>query len=134
MSVFEENLQMIFGMLKYRKNKGELKTYLDENRIFFSDLDQDTYEAACSMLGFEKHLKNLKNEKGEGGVNMCQAVEEWYQESLKEGAEREEQRGMKVLIETCKEFQIPYKDTLKKLQEKYYLSDNEAENIMKISW
>lgn len=36
----KRNLQMVFGMLKYRKDLKGLKTYVEKNRAYFSDIDE----------------------------------------------------------------------------------------------
>ena len=32
---------MVFGMLKYRKDLKGLKTYVEKNRAYFSDIDEE---------------------------------------------------------------------------------------------
>lgn len=99
---FQTDLQMIFGMLKCRKNKEELKRYVQNNRAYFVQVDQDSYNAVCVMLGSTQHLKTVKTEEG-GNVNMCKALEDLYQDGVEEGIEKglEEglEKGIKVLVQ-----------------------------------
>lgn len=147
LSCYEQNLQMTFGMLKYRKDKEGLKRYLKEHEAYFSDIDEETYQAARTMMGFEQHLKEeIYTEKENGGVNMCQAVEEWYQESVSIGMERGLEQGLQeglqqgieqgtaILIESCKELGISYEDTLRKVCEKFHLEEPEAKKVMERCW
>ena len=91
---FQTDLQMIFGMLKCRKNKEELKRYVQNNRAYFVQVDQDSYNAVCAMLGSTQHLKTVKTEEG-GNVNMCKALEDLYQYCVEEGIEK----VIKVLVQ-----------------------------------
>lgn len=61
LSCFDKDLQMIFGMLKYRKDKKGLSEYVQKNREFFSK------EGFCreKILGkLEKHF-SLTEEQAE---------------------------------------------------------------------
>ena len=42
---FQTDLQIIFGMLKYKSNKNDLKRYVLENKNYFRKLDVDSYNA-----------------------------------------------------------------------------------------
>ncbi|WP_244062755.1 Rpn family recombination-promoting nuclease/putative transposase [Faecalicatena contorta] len=95
---FQTDLQMIFGMLKCRKNKEELKRYVQNNRAYFVQVDQDSYNAVCAMLGSTQHLKTVKTEEG-GNVNMCKALEDLYQDGVEEGLEKGIEKGIKVLVQ-----------------------------------
>lgn len=50
---FTTDLQIMFGMLKYRKDKVLLARYIEENRSYFADVDEDTLEAGVALLGFK---------------------------------------------------------------------------------
>lgn len=81
---FQTDLQIIFGMLKYRKNKGAMKNYVQKNRTFFTQVDQDTYNAVRAMLGSMQLLKAVNTKEG-GTVNMCKALEDLYQDGVEKG-------------------------------------------------
>ena len=80
-----EDLQQVLGMLKYRGRKKELQEYIQKNEKYFSSVDAETYQALCSFLNMEKGIKEVEAMQKEERVNMCQALEEWYQDALKEG-------------------------------------------------
>ena len=80
-----EDLQQVLGMLKYRGRKEELQEYIQKNEKYFSSVDAETYQALCSFLNMEKGIKEVEAMQKEERVNMCQALEEWYQDALKEG-------------------------------------------------
>ena len=78
------DLQMLFGMLRYRKDKEELQRYFEKNADYFSDMDEETYDAAVVMLGKEQILKNQRREK-EDKRDMCKALDDLYHDGVMEG-------------------------------------------------
>ena len=138
LSGLEESLQMVFGMLKYRKDLKKLKTYVEKNRAYFSDIDEERYRAAKMMLGAESYWKDIKSEKEKGGMDMCKALEDLRQEGIDIGVERGmklgEERGVTHFIEAFQEMGVSYEDTVRKLQEKFGLTEEVAEQKMKVSW
>lgn len=134
LSNFEQNLQMVFGMLKYRHDKKGLEKYLEINRDYFTNIDEETYQAAKTMISAGQRLKDIKNEKENGGMNMCKALEDLYQEGIDVGKEQERKHSIITLIETCSELHVSYKDTLQKIQEKFDLPAEEVEKVMEKHW
>lgn len=130
LSGLEESLQMVFGMLKYRKDLKGLKTYVEKNRAYFSDIDEESYRAAKMMLGAESYWKDIKREKENGGMDMCKALEDLRQEGIDIG----EERGVTRFIEAFQEIGMSYEDTVRKLQEKFGLTEEDAEQKMKACW
>lgn len=100
---FCTDLQRVFDMLIYRDRKEELQKYIYQTQEYFSSMDVETYQAVREFLHMEKELKEMAELGKEEKVNMCQAMEEWYQDALAEGREvgREEGRNafLKELIE-----------------------------------
>lgn len=80
------DLQQILGMLKYKGDKEKLLEYVQENHAFFENIDADSYNAAKVFLGSELQLREL--EKKEVTVNMCKALDDFYQDGVNEGLER----------------------------------------------
>lgn len=107
--IFQSNLQLIFGMLKYRgKEKGILE-YLDNNRDYFSSVDIETYQAIRALLHSEKQLKNVVSGKDrKERINMCTAIEAIYNNGLNEGVEQ----GIKAMILTCQELGLSKEEIL----------------------
>ena len=77
---FQTDLQIIFGMLKYKNNKNDLERYVREKKNYFSNLDVDSYNAAKALLGSERFLKSDSNTNG--GIDMCKALEDLYQDGV----------------------------------------------------
>lgn len=128
LSGLEESLQMVFGMLRYRKDSSALKNYIDQNRKYFSSVDEETYRAAKMMLGADSHWKDIRSEDGE--MNMCKALEDLRQEGIDAGVEL----GTLHFIEAFQEIGKTYEETKKKLQEKFNLTEEDAEQKMKRCW
>ena len=82
---FGADLQQVLGMLKYRGRRKELQGYIQKNEAYFSSVDVEIYQALCSFLNMEKVLKEVKELQKEEKINMCQAMEEWYQDAVEEG-------------------------------------------------
>lgn len=86
LTCFQTDLQMVFGMLKYRKSKEELLKYVQENKAYFSRIDEESYYALRVMLGSDQSLKSV--EEKAGGINMCKALEDLYQDGINKGIEK----------------------------------------------
>ena len=73
----------------------ELKEYIYENRDYFAGVDVETYQALRAFLHSENMLKDFTVSGKEARIDMCQALEELYQDGVKEG--REEGASMIIL-------------------------------------
>ena len=92
LTCFQTDLQMVFGMLKYRKSKEKLLKYVQENKAYFSRIDEESYHALRVMLGSDQSLKSV--EEKSGGINMCKALEDLYQDGINKGIEEGIEKGM----------------------------------------
>ena len=90
--VFHTDLQEVFGMLKYRSNKTELLKYVKDKEEYFQNVDAETYYVIREFLHSEKVLKAIDENKREEQVDMCQALEELYNDGVQAGREA----GMEV--------------------------------------
>lgn len=95
LGMFHTDLQQMLGVLKYRQDKKELKEYIYENRDYFAGVDVETYQALRAFLHSENMLKDFTVSGKEARIDMCQALEELYQDGVKEG--REEGASMIIL-------------------------------------
>ncbi len=84
-------------MLKYKKDKVNLLNYIHENQTYFENLDEDSYYAAKAFLGTDVQLKN-PDHKG-GTVDMCKALDDFYQDGVNEGVEQGLKQGIEQGIE-----------------------------------
>ena len=84
---FHTDLQQIFGMLQYRGNKTELINYMQKNESYFRNVDEETYEVIREFLHSERILKKEVSMKKEEKIDMCQALEELYEDGIERGKE-----------------------------------------------
>ena len=99
---FKTDLQCMLGMLQYKESKKELIQYVNMHKDFFGNLDANEFGAAKALLGGKNILKSLeKSEEEEGGIDMCKALDDWYQDGVNEGMERGMERGEARFRQLC---------------------------------
>ncbi len=72
---YKSDLQIIFRMLKYRKDKRRLLEYTKEHIEYFEHVDYESQQAMAVLLNTENLFAKMTEKKGADG-NMCQALEE----------------------------------------------------------
>ena len=86
LSLYQSDLKEVLGFVKYRGDKERLLTYANENRKFFESVDYETVNALGAMIqGGEKYAEMFKNNKAEEECNMCQALEDLWEDGVKSG-------------------------------------------------
>lgn len=65
---------------------------------------------------------------------MCKAIRDLMEDSKIEGIEQGIERGIRVLIETCKSFDASWDVTIEKLQQQFELSRDVAGEKMEKYW
>lgn len=74
---FKTCLQFIFNMLKFSKDKHSLMNYLHQHKRELEQMNQVECQAAFVLLGEQKRIENLINNKKESEeLTVCQAIEE----------------------------------------------------------
>ena len=91
---FRTDLQEIFGMLRYRSNKTKLKNYMNDREEYFRNVDEETYYVIREFLHSERVMKTINKKNGEEKVDMCQALEELYNDGVEAGKEVGMEVGM----------------------------------------
>jgi len=87
LNVFQQDLQVVFGLLKCRKDKQKLKQYIEDNKEFFKSVDTDTGMAISSFINSESVMKMIEKQKEGEEIDMCKAMEDWAAEERLEGEE-----------------------------------------------
>ena len=90
---YKSDLQMMFHMLEYRKDKRRLLEYTKEHSEYFEHVDYESLQAMAVLLNTEKLFLQMNERKGADG-NMCQALEEYYQDGVQEGIEKGIEKGI----------------------------------------
>ncbi len=98
LNCFGKDLQTVFEMLQYRKDKTKLLDYVNDHKDYFKDVDETTGRAIEVFLGSRSLIDNIKKNES-GGFNMCQALDEYYQDGVNEGIEHGIERGITLGIE-----------------------------------
>ena len=83
---FSDDLQVILTMLRYRDSKEELKHYIDENKKFFQNVDYETSQAMKAFLNM-KQIPGEAEHKEEM-IDMCKAIQEMYDDGVKDGIQQ----------------------------------------------
>lgn len=85
LSVFKSDLQLIFGMLKYKDDKEKLFNFTKDNSNYFESVSTQTAYAIGAFLNYDKLLDKIleKDEKEE--QDMCKALEDLYNDGVAEG-------------------------------------------------
>ena len=84
---YKSDLQMIFRMLKYRKDKRGLLEYTKEHSDYFENVDYESGQVMAVLLNTPQLLAKMREKEGADG-NVCQALEEYYQDGVQEGIEK----------------------------------------------
>lgn len=85
LNAFRTDLQVIFGMLKCRNQKEELRTYISKNKTYFQNVDEETYLVLRAFLHSENVLKEVETAERGKEVDMCKAIEEILEEGIEKG-------------------------------------------------
>ena len=94
---YKSDLQMMFRMLEYRKDKRRLLEYTKEHSEYFQHVDYESLQAMAVLLNTEKLFLQMNEQKG-ADSNMCQALEEYYQDGVQEGIEKGIEQCKKSII------------------------------------
>lgn len=113
LGMFHTDLQQILGVLKYRQDKKELKDYIYENRDYFARVDVETYQALRAFLHSENMLKDFAVSGKEARIDMCEALEELYQDGVREGREEGREEGVAMIILNMLKSGMPVSDIKK---------------------
>ena len=65
---------------------------MEKNLKYFKNIEEDSYNALRVLLGSEGSLKEM--EEKTGGIDMCKALDDLYQDGVKKGVEQGIQQGV----------------------------------------
>ena len=125
---FSDDLQVILTMLRYRDSKEELKHYIDENKKFFQNVDYETSQAMKAFLNM-KQIPS-ETEQKEEMVDMCKAIQEMYDDGVKDGI----QRGIAATIRTCQNLNASRIETFNNIRKEYKLTEEQTEEYLNTYW
>ena len=114
---FRTNLREVMLYIKYSKNKKKLDEIIEGDSKFQS-VERQAAEVINVVTG-----SKLKYPEGKGAVNMCLAIKQMREESKIEGA-----------VETYKDLGISLVETIKRIAERFQLSESESSEVVKQYW
>lgn len=131
LALFQTDLQVIFGLLKCRKDKQKLKQYVKDNKVFFKSVDMDTGMVIGAFMNSSNIMNGMRNQDEGGKVDMCKAMEDWAAEERLEGKLEGEENKLvdqirkklekgKVIATIADEVEET-EEVVRKLMEKYNL-------------
>ena len=122
---FSDDLQVILTMLRYRDSKEELTDYINENKKFFQNVDYETSQAMKAFL----NMKQIpgETEQKEEMVDMCKAIQEMYDDGVKDGI----QQGKIELLKEQIQRKLQKKKTPDQIAEELEESVEVIEKIIK---
>lgn len=114
---FHSNLREVMLYIKYSKDKEELHKIIESDSNF-QKIERQAAEVINIVTG-----SKLKYPQGKGDVNMCLAIQQMREESEIKGA-----------IEAYKDLEISLTDTIKRIAERFHLSESESSETVKQYW
>ena len=114
---FHSNLREVMLYIKYSKDKQTLNKIVKED-IKFQSMERQAAEVINVVTG-----SKLKYPDGKGDVNMCLAIQQMREESEIKGA-----------ILMCKDLGVSLAETVKRIAERFQLSENESSEQVKQYW
>lgn len=105
---FQTDLQVLFQMLKCRGKKEELLDYVNKNRVYFSRMDRETFQAFREFLQAGALLQKAvpKNSQDGGKVDMCKALQDLYDDGVEQGIERKLQEQVEKKLAKGKSVEV----------------------------
>lgn len=138
---FQTDLQIIFNMLKYRRDKYGMKQFKESHSEELSHIPLDTAYVMKALLKVDV-LKDIEKYRGQEEINMCKAFDDMMKderdegkaEGKAEGIAEEREKNISVLVDTLKEFGCSMEDARHRLIEKMNLSDEKAREYIDMYW
>ncbi|MCM1091044.1 MAG: Rpn family recombination-promoting nuclease/putative transposase [Butyrivibrio sp.] len=118
---FHSNLREVMLYIKYSKDKNKLDKIMAED-LSFQSVERQAAEVINIVTG-----SKLKYPEGKGDVNMCLAIQQMREESELAGQ-------IKGAVETYKDLEVSLSDTIKRIAERFHLSESESSKTVKQYW
>jgi hypothetical protein len=96
--LFETDLKLVFGCLRYQSQPEAFKEFLEAHREEFQKLESDAYDMIAAY-GHAKQLKQVKEvlvstKREEEGVDMCKAIDELERQAWEKGKAEGREEGL----------------------------------------
>lgn len=151
--VFRTDVKQVFDFIRYSGDKEKLRGLIEKDS-YYQEMDEDAFDVAVHYTNLTELIGKKDVYKKKGNIDMCKAVRELIedgrtegrkiglQEGMKEGIQKgitegkNEERiaGIRILIDTCREFGASREQTAEKVAVKYNLDGEEAAGYLKVYW
>ena len=118
---FHSSLREVMLYIKYSKDKEKLNQIIEKD-IKFQSMERQAAEVINVVTG-----SRLKYPEGKGDVNMCLAIQQMREESELTGQ-------IKGAVETYRDLEVSLADTIKRIAERFHLSESESSEKVKQYW
>ncbi len=126
LSVFKSDLQLIFGMLKYKDDKEKLFNFTKDNSSYFKSVCPQTAHAIGTFLNADRLLDKILEKDEKEDTNMCKALDDLYND----GVEKGRLEGIRGTVMTLRSINWTNEAIIDKLIEIHKLNSDEAKDII----
>lgn len=131
-SAFHTELKKLFMLLQYRQDKTALWNLVQNNSLY-RNISQETAEAAAVLMNVEgmwrKRERYLHKYNEEVKYDMCQALQELFEDGrllgMEQGIRKGIEQGIRACVELCREFGTDKENAARQVSQKFAM-DREA--------
>lgn len=100
---------------------------------------RETLTALSAIAGDRRYKQMVtaweeSTQKDEEGENMCEVLDEIFNDGKEEGLKEGLKEGIRALIEACREFGASREDTLTRILNRFSLPQKQVEEYMALYW
>lgn len=128
---FHSPLRELFSVLRYRKDKKELKKLLQEDPQYQA-MDEETAQVVGALMGVDKFMQERDKYRKEDKYNMCQALQEMMEESKEEGREEGREEVIKALVEAYGDLGLSREEVAERLIQKCSVPLEKADSYIRL--
>lgn len=96
---YKSDLHHVIKMIQCKKDKDKMKHYIHNNPEYFSALDEESYEMLKVVLNSKKLFEKMDKMEVEGERNMCQAIDDLWNEAEEHGMGLGIEKGIGIGME-----------------------------------
>lgn len=132
---FHSPLRELFSVLRYRKDKKELKKLLQEDPQYQA-MDEETAQVVGALMGVDKFMQERDKYRKEDKYNMCQALQEMMEDSKEEGRAEGREEGreevIKALVEAYGDLGLSREEVAERLIQKCSVPLEKADSYIRL--
>ena len=95
---FQTDLQIVLGMIKYKKDNEGLERYVHKHKKYFKNVEKDSIDVITAIMEMEQLKEYIPNvEEGER-VDMCKALQDMCKKNRDAGIETGRKEGIRSIV------------------------------------